>query len=462
MSTHTPTVDPSRRSVLAGVALSPLLAAEAHAGPTVRTALGGTPPGVSRLGRQAATLRERWARGAEELSATMLVDPGPGTDSALVADADALRQGFAAVEIFKELESMPLEDQVQGPMQRLMSDVLVSVGRAVRTSTRWAHSWADGEGRHSDPDEHHLQGALGALRVGLRGANTTHGRQQQLITTLSEALSDKSPGALRRLVRRHVRRAHRAENLADRIAESPNSTGVLHLDDPMVQARVQTALASSDEPDTLAGAEPEDDEHWALKTLASIALGVVIAGGVFITVLGLCAVSCSGASGIVILLLGIGLIGLGVWGVIRVVRGPSTHQAAVGELPDQALQPKALRSAGWADVDASKGWISAGVDIHPDTPVVARAWGVVRGGRMWASDAEGDGVAAGRGAPLPGAPARALIGRVGQRVFFIGAEQRVPADVSGPLELCANVSPDRHGRLFGGFTVQLLTPQVPA
>ena len=74
----------------------------------------------------------------------------------------------------------------------------------------------------------------------------------------------------------------------------------------------------------------------------------------------------------------------------------------------RALPPTALASAGWFDVDARADWVATGIDIHPETPTVARL-GVVRDGRLWAADAEGDGVAAGRGAPLPGAPARALI-----------------------------------------------------
>lgn len=461
MAKPAPMDAPSRRSLLAGVALSPLLAAEAQAHPTVRAALGGTSRADTRLGRQAAALRERWARGADDLSAALLADPDPRTNRALSTDVDALRSGFAAMEIFKEIERMPIEDQVQGPIQRLLDDVLVAVGRAVRTSATWAHGWAYGEGLHSDPDEHHLHGALGALRVGIRGAKTSHGRQQQLENTLNEAISDKRPGALRRLARRHVRRAQRAEALALRIAEAPHSTGVLQLDDPAIEAKVRAALAADDEAPPEAEPEPVDPDDRTLKVLAILGLGVVIVAGVFVALVGVCTMGCGGSFGLVLLLLGLGLIGLGIWGIIKVVNKP-TLQIALSDIPDEARLPTALQSAGWTDVDASQGWISAGVDIHPDTPVVARAWGVVRGGRLWASDAEGDGVAAGRGAPLPGAPARALIGRVGQRVFFIGAEQRVPAGVSGPLELCANVAPDHHARVFGGFTVQFLTPRGPA
>ena len=442
--------DPTRRAVLAATTSITL----ATMSPEVHAA-GLLDGGISPMRARVAMLRERWARGAEELSVTLLVDRPDCGDQALRSDADTLRRGFAAVEIFKELELLSVEEQVHVAVQALFAEVFAAVGGAVRTSSALIRAWADGDGLRDDPDERHLHGALGALRLGLRDARTTYGRQQQLDATLGTASDDKRPGALRARARRLLQRSEKANALAERIAAASGATDVLRLDDPVLEARVAAAVAASDEP-----APPATERSDALTTelivLGMIGLGALFVGGLFLALLGLCSVACDGGiAGVLVLLLGLAVMGLTIWGAIRLGRAArSRHEA-----PDAAsaeLRTTPLEAAAWVDIDARTDWTPAGIQVQPGEALVARAWGVVRGGRLWAADAEGDGVAAGRGAPLPGAPARSLIGRVGARVFFIGAEQRVPAGVEGPLELRANVAPEHQELLRGGFTVQIL------
>lgn len=442
--------EPTRRDVIAGATLGTLAAVSTEASAGVRMVRPG-----GAVAEHVARLRERWDRGAEDLGATLLVDRPDCGDAALRADARALRRGFAAVEIYKELELLPVEDQVHAPVQELFADVFAAVGGAVRTSVAWARAWADGEGLRSDPDDQHLHGALGALRLGLRDAKTTYGRQQQLEATLNGAAQDRRPGALRARVRRLLLRAEKADALAERIAAAPGSTDVLRLDDPAVEAKVAAAVAAQEQAEPGAAASP-GEPSTGVVVLGMLCLGALLVGGLFVTLLGACSVGCDGGvAGVLVLLLGLALMGLAIWGSIRLLRW-AKHGSSAPEAADAGLVPTPLEPAGWVDIDASTGWVPAGVEVQPEVPLVARAWGVVRGGRLWAADAEGDGVAAGMGAPLPGAPARALIGRVGARVFFIGAEQRVPDGVAGLLELRANV-PEAHLDLMrGGFTVQLL------
>lgn len=455
--------DPTRRTVIAGATLGTLatMSRDVQAGPQM---LGLRSPLAGRV----AQLRDQWARGAEDLSATLLVDRPDCGDPALRSDAGTLCRGFAAVEIFKELELMPVEDQVHAPVQELFAEVFAAVGGAVRTSSAWARAWADGDGLKQDPDDQHLHGALGALRLGLRDARTTYGRQQQLETTVAAAAEDKRPGALRARVRRLLRRAEKAEALAMGIAESPGSTDVLRLDNPVVEARVAAAVAAQHraalDGTTADGTEGAKTggatEHpLAMVILGMICLGALFVCGLSIAVIGLCTVACDG--GVQLLLLGLGLMGLAIWGAVRLGRW-GLHQLRGTDETSAELRPTSLELVARVDIDAQTGWVPAGIQVHPGQPLVARAWGVVRGGRLWAADAEGDGVTAGRGAPLPGAPGRALIGRVGERVFFIGSDQRIPDGVAGPLELCANVSPDHQALMRGGFTVQLLRPVARA
>ena len=97
--------DPTRRAVLAATTSITL----ATMSPEVHAA-GLLDGGISPMRARVAMLRERWARGAEELSVTLLVDRPDCGDAALRTDADTLRRGFAAVEIFKELELLSVEE----------------------------------------------------------------------------------------------------------------------------------------------------------------------------------------------------------------------------------------------------------------------------------------------------------------------------------------------------------------
>jgi hypothetical protein len=450
--------DPTRRELIAGASLTGLATlSDAHAS---ALSAGGA------MAARAAQLRARWEQGAEDLSATLLVDRPDCGDPTLRTDADTLRRGFAALEVFKEIELLSIEEQAHRPIQRLLGEVFVAVGAAVVTAASWARSWSDGAGLDADPDDGHLHGALGALRLGVRDAKTTYGRQQQLETSLAELAGDRRPGALRQRVRRLLHRTGKAHALAERIAEDPTATGVLQLDDPALHARVVAAQEAT--------GEPVEDfartyrKQKTLLVLGMLGLGAVIVAGGFFALVGLCVVGCGGGvGGVVLLLISLGVMGLAIWGIIglrdryRAVKRKEENLRS-GQSDADATPRTPLASAAWVDIDASLDWVSAGVVVRADEPLVARAWGVIRGGRLWAADAEGDGVAAGPGAPLPGAPARALIGRIGGRVFFIGAEQRVPDGLEGPLELGVNVADEHRALLRGGFTVQLMRPALPA
>jgi hypothetical protein len=462
MTDPSPTSQPTRRDLLAGAAASTLLAlhAEAEAGP----ALPQNP-----LQAQVDALRARWAQGTEDLQGTLMLNRESERGSA--GQTEALRRGFAAIEIFKEIERLPVEAQAQRPMQGLFAEVLTAVGHASRAAAELARGYAGAVGPDQDPDERHLHGAVGALRIGLRDAKTTYGRQQMLDATLAEVQADKEPGALRAKLRRDLRRFDRAESLAARIAADFNATSVITSEDPALVARVQAAMDASEGPPP---SEEGNAGDRAAMVLGILAMGVVMVLGIFVATVLACVFSCAGGSGagIPLLLLGICIAWLGHWGMTQIRDRLRAYDKAHPQYEDdgedsdaaQARPRRApederrveLESAGWAEAEARVGWSATGLVALSDRPVVARAWGVVRGGRLWAADADGDGVAAGKGAPLPGAPARALIGRVGERVFFIGAEARLPAGLSGPLELACNVAPEERQALRGGFSVELL------
>ena len=216
------------------------------------------------------------------------------------------------------------------------------------------------------------------------------------------------------------------------------------------------------------------------RVLGMLALGVVSVAGFLVAVVGLCLLLCDGgAVGIVAFLLGAVLLTFSVVGRRTLLRKWDADDAA-DEAPGVAPacppcppcpKPEASIAAppgerfgqiltapepvGWVSVPADAGWVGAPA-VAPAQQQLCLAWGLVQTGRAWPADPDGDGVAAGPGAPLPGAPSGALVGRVGTRTFFLGSEGLVPPGLSGPLLLSLNLSPAAAAQARGGVEVQVL------
>jgi hypothetical protein len=104
-------------------------------------------------------------------------------------------------------------------------------------------------------------------------------------------------------------------------------------------------------------------------------------------------------------------------------------------------------------VRANIKWQNSGVSAGPQVTITV----TYQSGQWTANPATGYVNAAGNprfiakpGYTMPGQYEGALIGRVGTRVFLVGAKATVPGDLSGPLELCIN--DDLDGRYGAGFT----------
>ena len=63
--------------------------------------------------------------------------------------------------------------------------------------------------------------------------------------------------------------------------------------------------------------------------LGMIGLGALFVGGLFLALLGLCSVACDGGiAGVLVLLLGLAVMGLTIWGAIRLGRAARSRAAA--------------------------------------------------------------------------------------------------------------------------------------
>ncbi len=316
--------------------------------------------------------------------------------------------------------------------------------------------WLHGEGEREDPDEIHLRGALVALRHGVREWSTTHGRQRQLEATLTSLVEDDQPGALRRRVRRELRRLEKAIRLAKDIAEDPERSSVLETANPAVRAAAERGRARHANADGgLVGDLPESEGQrillQTLRVLGMLTLGVLTMGGVLVAFLGFgCAFECGEAGGLLIGLLGMAIIGLSVWGFMLLAR--EFHEEARPRLEDGATVLDRIDLL----VQSSEPWQPTGRAVAPGQRWRVDAHGITRSARGWAADANGNGVAAGKGALLPGAPEGCLVGRVGDRVFHLGADGAVPTGVEGPLLLAANQDAWSRNRAHGYFAISLL------
>ncbi len=481
----------SRRTILqAGPALGAAVALPAEA-------LGAP---VFEGAALAAGLRARWA----EQSTAFL----EGVLGQSAADAPpALRvigAGVGALDVVKELELLDTRTQALPALQRLWREVLAATGRCGRVGATAVDAWLAPGGDAGDPEGRHVRGMLGALRIGLRGAQTRPSRKAQMDAALAGVLDDDRPGQLRAHARRLLRRTRKAEVLTAHLAADPDAFARTFTLDPQRAAALgvpvealaaQVALAPT--APAVGGAEPDAAD----VTLGMIGTGAVIVLGLVLGVIGLCATACgAGAVGVPLMLLGAVLVILAGSRVGTRRHGaaeapapagpPPPHTcppcpecpptdplapaaasgaappppADPGAAPDapgadpagaQGLLPGPAQPIGWLSVPADAGWVAA-PPMDADQDQIVLAWGLVQTARSWPADPDGDGVAAGPGAPLPGAPAGALVGRVGAQTFFLGAEGLVPRGAVGPLLLAVNLSPAAAASARGGVEVQLL------
>jgi hypothetical protein len=117
----------------------------------------------------------------------------------------------------------------------------------------------------------------------------------------------------------------------------------------------------------------------------------------------------------------------------------------------------ALLTVAPTTIQANIKWQNTGVTVSPGTPV-----NIAYQSGLWTANPNGFGgqlynaaggptfIAAKPGYTMPGENEGALIGKVGNDVFFVGMGATVPYNLKGPLQLCIN--DDLNGIYGAGFT----------
>ncbi len=461
-------MDLNRRTFLAGATGSVALAASALPGVALAAEADG-----DRLLRHVDTLRSRWASQRQDYLDSVFVDRTGAVDNPLTPYAHRLGEGLGALSTYKELETMPVEDQMHPAAQTLIRDAAAGVGGMLIASRELLEHFF--ERASGDPhQETHLRAAMRSVRLSLADWPTTGGRQRALEHSLLEVERESAPGALLKSVKRQISRLRRAESLSKELDARWEETGVLQIADPAVLARLEagrrhwgvsaddqtgpvvSGVSSSAAPPARPGVDPEQRRKGVQElVLGIVVLGVGASGGAVLVLAGACALACGGGAGAaVVMLAGIAVLGLAVWlGVTFIVKGRRDIKGLAER--DERAGPKLATEVHPVAVVVEEGWVDTGVDRGDGHVLVVEGVGMVRSPSGWMADADGNGTIAGDRALVPGAPICALVGRVGDDVFYVGGLGRVPAGLPGRLELAINRDDPATPRPKGHFAVQV-------
>lgn len=438
---------PTRRTFLQGAAVGAAGLAPALA-PTAALA-GPVEHGVGSAGIHARIreLRGREALIRQEYLDSVYDDRPAAADREVTPHIHALATGLAALSTFKDIEQMPIEEQVHPGMQRVIRGAVAAVGAATVRCRELLEVFLTDD---SPERETHLRAGLRGVRMSVRDWPTSRGRQHSLEHTLAAVEAETDSGALLRRARRSVVRIRKAERVAAEL--EARGEVAFEVRDRAVLGRVDAGRARWAEEGATAEVDPSDpaveypeDQGGGMSRGAAIALGVVVLavgctlGGVLVLV-GACVALCGEPGGVLVLLAGMAIIGLSIWGGITFFRKARSEprSAAVDDGPDG---PRVVKAEVHVPVLGADGWVDTGVERAGESTVVVRGEGLVRFPTRWMADADGNGETAGVGALVPAAPLGALVGRVGDDVFFLGSEGVVPPGAPGRIHLAVNQAP---------------------
>ena len=396
------------------------------------------------------------------------MDGESSTSKALLADprVPAIARGLAAFGSVRAIQDLSLRDQAHPAVQSLIEDVAAEVGGAVSASHELMVEYLESDA----PDrEELLRGGLGQIRASIPSWQAPDNRRHQLVSAILR-LERTRPGHLEKRVRRLSDRLGRLKARAERMAQDPLQ-GASPMEDPQAIQEIsegrqlwveagalELSQAKPSAPERMGagggGANSQQRKDYVgLKLLGFILLvvGTILGVGFFLA--GLCMVACGAPEGILIMLLGIGIGALCFWGYSRIQKTIHKGDKRFAALPEGSA-PVLLDSRDLSLPSAAQ-WVSTGLSRTAEHFLTVVGTGVVRVDGLSPLGADGAAEAAGPGALVPEAPVGALVGRVGDDVFYLGSEARVPDGPDG--ELCLAINQRKRGEHtgLGAFQVAL-------
>lgn len=461
-------MDTTRRTFLQGAAVGAALVPALTPG-SAAASIGN---GSARIHAQLRELRSREEVIRREYLDSVYDDRPAAADREVRPHIHALAGGLAALSSVKDIEQMPIEDQAHPAVQRAIRSAAMSVGAALSRCAELFEVFLSDE---SADRETHLRAGLRGVRMSVRDWPTTPGRQNMLEQTLNEVDAEGSPGALLRRARKSLARIRKAERVAAELDARGEGLTAFEVRDRATLAQVEAGRARwAAEPDDGydgddVGLPEEPTLGGGLSSGAHVALGIVVlavgcALGGILVLTGLCLTLCQSPGGAFVLLGGMAILGLSIWGGISLVRtGRQMRREERGEVgeADAPEGPKVVKAETHVPVLGADGWVDSGVERTAEATVWVRGNGLVRFPARWAADADGNGEIAGIDALVPAAPLGALVGRVGDETFFLGSDGVVPEGAPGRVHLAVNQRRGPANTPKGHFAARL-TLLVPA
>lgn len=408
------------------------------------------------MARKVAEWRTRWEQDERDIVLSMLPDGKLPYNDPILVETQTIARGLSALRVLKEIQETPVRDQVHRGCQAMALAMAEAFGEAVLSSQRLIRALFEDP---SPEREMQLRGSLRALRLSLAEWKIEPERKKILEDLMLEAETLPQKGSLRNQLRRFDNRITRARRLIERAMDEDRGTDLLQPASRELEEEAAEGQAYwGDSAAPLSGSDKRMAIAGGLTIgviLGMMVLGAIFIGGLFLLVVGACSAACGAPEGALVALAGLAVMALAVWGGVALLgsAGVLARRAFknpdLPELPDEDPDDPNL----YLNVHPRDGWQPTGLRRGALGAAPLRATGRVYGPWGWLANPEGDGVAAGPGAPMPGAPEAGLIARVGSDLFFLGEQGTIPAGEDGPVELALNIDPAHGGRAKGFFHV---------
>ncbi|MEL6349883.1 MAG: hypothetical protein AAFV53_42665 [Myxococcota bacterium] len=412
--------------------------------------LSGMASETDRVAAHAAHLRTVWEMQREGFVDGMFAQVPEMRQGEALDTTRIIGDGLGAMEAFKEIERLSVEEQTHPAFQALTLDVASSLGQATRVNRDLMERFLSGH--DTDEGEGYLRSALHEVHQAVQDWPTSADRRRRLGFVLDQTLADASSGALRRQIRGELRRIRRLERLSIQIYENWDHTGVLSNSNPMLRRRVKAAHAHWQ----AQGLDPlRTRPSTPAVILGILIIGVALVAGSYIAIAGLCAALCGAPEGILVLLLGVGIIALGIWGGIAVMKASSNRQQREGD-PQPALEPTQPQET----VRLYPGdWMKLAFARSQSVVITIKVSGQING-PDWVSGAIGHPVPAHPDAMVPRFPLGAVLGRIGTsntEIVLVGERYVLLPGEPAPFFLAINSLIPSQKEFY---TVTVITTQI--
>lgn len=228
---------------------------------------------------------------------------------------ESLGDGLGALGALKAVGLPSVEEQAHPAFQSLLRDVAEAVGRAVVVGADLLDAFLPGAGV---PEEAALRGEVERMRAGLPSWRVDDTGREQIDTHLRGLLRPEGEGELLRGGRRVRDRARKAQRLGEELRASDWSSGMVAGDPRVGAAEVAVARAR-----WAAEGEDVDPERYRMgPQLSYVAMGLLLLGLVLVEglvfLVALCSALCSnnGTALVLVIVIGVAIIGLTVYGAI--------------------------------------------------------------------------------------------------------------------------------------------------